>query len=41
MDMQELKQIIYQGEKIVIECKEADNNIPKSAYETYSAFANT
>lgn len=41
MDMQELKQMVYQGEKVDIECKEADSNVPKSTYESYSAFANT
>ena len=41
MNIQDLKQIIYQGEKVDIECKEAVNSIPKSIYESYSAFANT
>ncbi|HBA51292.1 MAG TPA: AAA family ATPase [Lachnospiraceae bacterium] len=41
MEMQELKQLIYKGEKVDVECKEAENNVPKSAYESYSAFANT
>ncbi len=41
MDMQELKSLIYQGEKVDIECKKAESNVPKSAYESYSAFANT
>lgn len=41
MDMQEVKQLIYQGEKVDIECKKAENSLPKSAYESYSAFANT
>ena len=41
MDMQELKSLIYQGEKVDIECKKAEGNIPKSVYESYSAFANT
>lgn len=41
MKMQELKQLIYQGEKVDIECKEAENTIPRSVYESYSAFANT
>ena len=41
MNMQELKRLIYQGEKIDIECKKAENSVPKSAYESYSAFANT
>ena len=41
MDMQEIKQLIYQGEKVDVECKKAGNSVPKSAYESYSAFANT
>ena len=41
MNMQELKSLIYQGEKVDIECKKAEGNIPKSVYESYSAFANT
>lgn len=41
MNMQELKSLIYQGEKVNIECKKAEPNVPKSAYESYSAFANT
>lgn len=24
-----------------VECKKAENNVPKSAYESHSAFANT
>ncbi len=39
--MQELKRLIYKGEKVDIECKEAENSVPRSAYESYSAFANT
>ncbi len=41
MNMQELKKLIYQGEKVDIECKKAEGSVPKSAYESYSAFANT
>ena len=41
MEMQELKSMIYQGEKVDIECKKAESSVPKSAYESYSAFANT
>ena len=41
MDMQELKSLIYQGEKVDIECKKAEANVPKSVHEPYSAFANT
>lgn len=39
--MQGIIQLIYTGEKIDIECKEAESNVPRSAYESYSAFANT
>lgn len=38
MNIQELKSLIYQGEKVDIECKKADGNVPKSVYESYSAF---
>lgn len=41
MDMRELRQLIYMGEKVDVECKKAESNVPKSAYESYSAFANT
>lgn len=41
MDIQELKQLIYQGEKVDIECKKSENSVPQSVYESYSAFANT
>ena len=41
MDMQKLKQLIYTGEKVDIECKKAESNMPRSVYESYSAFANT
>lgn len=41
MDMNELKKLIYQGEKVDIECKKAESSVPKSVYESYSAFANT
>lgn len=41
MNMQELKKLIYQSEKVDIECKKAEGSVPKSAYESYSAFANT
>lgn len=41
MDMQELKQLIYRGEKADVECKKEESNVPRSVYESYSAFANT
>ena len=41
MNIQEVKQLIYKGEKVDIECKKAENSVPKSVYESYSGFANT
>lgn len=41
MNMQDLKRIIYSGEKADVECKKAEGSIPRSVYESYSAFANT
>ena len=41
MNMQELKQLIYKGEKVDVECKRAESNVPKTIYDSYSAFANT
>lgn len=37
----EIHEDLLKGEKIDLECKEAESQIPKSIYETYSAFANT
>ena len=41
MNMQDVKQLIYKGEKVDIECKKAEGTVPKSVYESYSGFANT
>ena len=41
MDMQQVRELIYEGEKVDVECKKAEGSVPRSAYETYSAFANT
>ena len=41
MDMLELKNLIYQGKKVDIECKKAESSEPKSAYESYSASVNS
>ena len=32
---------LLKGEKVTLECKRAKNEVPKSVWETYSAFANT
>ena len=41
MNMQEVKQLVYQGEKVDLECKKAEANVSKTVYSSYSAFANT
>lgn len=39
--MNDIKELLLIGEKVNMECKEAKSSMPKSAYETYSSFANT
>ncbi|MCM1134387.1 MAG: putative DNA binding domain-containing protein [Clostridium sp.] len=39
--MQEIRQRLSKSERADFECKEARNSVPKSIYESYSAFANT
>jgi len=41
MDTTDIKVLLEVGERISFECKKAENNIPKSVWETYSSFANT
>jgi uncharacterized protein YuzE len=33
--------ILLNGECVTLECKRAKTEVPKSVWETYSAFANT
>lgn len=41
MTSDELKRMLTQGERVDVEYKKAERSVPKSVYETYSAFANT
>ena len=41
MTVQEIKELLLYGESIHLECKECRTDVPKSVWETYSAFANT
>lgn len=41
MNIGQIKELLQKGEKVNLECKEAKKEMPKSAYESYSAFANT
>ena len=41
MDEKTIKDALLKGERVTLECKKAQSNIPGSVWETYSAFANT
>lgn len=41
LSFEEIKRKLLLGENVNLECKEAESTIPKSVYESYSAFANT
>lgn len=41
MDAKEIIELLKYGEHINLECKKAENQLPKSVWETYSSFANT
>lgn len=36
-----IKEMLLNGECVTLECKRAKSVVPKSVWETYSAFANT
>lgn len=41
MNENDIKEILLKGESVTLECKRAKTEVPKSVWETYSAFANT
>lgn len=41
MDATTIKEALRKGERVTLECKRAKADVPKSVWETYSAFANT
>ena len=41
MEKKDIYNILNKGERVTLECKKAESSVPKSFWETYSAFANT
>ena len=41
MTENEIKEMLLTGECVILECKRAKSEVPKSVWGTYSAFANT
>ena len=41
MNKVEIEQLLLKGERVTLEAKQAEKEVPKSIWETYSAFANT
>ena len=39
MDEKTIKETLLKGERITLEAKRAEKEVPKSVWETYSAFA--
>ena len=41
MDKHNIIKLLAEGERVTLECKKAQNAVPTSLWNTYSAFANT
>ena len=41
MDEKTIKEILLKGERVTLECKKAKSEMPKSIWQTFSAFDNT
>ena len=41
MTEQDIYNLLANGERVTLECKKAQSNLPSSLWATYSAFANT
>ena len=41
MDEKTIKEILLKGERVTLECKKAKSEMPKSIWQTFTAFANT
>ncbi|MBR4536736.1 MAG: putative DNA binding domain-containing protein, partial [Bacteroidales bacterium] len=41
MNKKIIDDLLQYGERVTLECKKAETALPKSVWETYSAFANT
>ena len=41
MTSEEIKELLLRGERVTLEAKLAERDVPKSVWDTYSAFANT
>ena len=41
MNKTNIDELLDYGERVTLECKKSENCVPKSIWETYSAFANT
>ena len=41
MDEKTIREALLKGERVTLECKKAKSEMPKSIWQTFSAFANT